>query len=312
MKVGFLTNHISYGGTEVSLYDYAHYNEVLLGNKSIIITRDFRSTHGEIYAKFAKRFPVFYIQNQRDIDNIAIQEKLDVVYVQKSGAVDWFTCRTRKCCVHCVFTTNTPHGNIYAAISQNLNKLFRTQLPVVPYMVDLDKPHSDSFRSELSIPSDAIVVGRHGSYGSFDIPFVYEAILELLNKYPNMYFLALNTKVFAEHPRILYLPLTTELYVKRKFINTCDVMIHARARGETFGLACGEFAICKKPIITWNGSSERNHIETLADKCILYNNKQDILDIFEKESWKIDMENNGYLYYTPERVMMIFKQVFLS
>lgn len=312
MKVGFLTNHISYGGTEVALYDYAHYNEAILGNKSVILTRDFRSTNGEIYAKFSKRFPVFYIQNQNDIDMIAIREKIDIVYVQKSGEVDWFTCRSRKCCVHCVFTTRFPHGIVYAAISQNLNTLFHTNIPVVPYMVNLEAHHSDSFRSELSIPSDAVVIGRHGSYGSFDIPFVYDAIVELLNIYTNMYFLALNTKPFAEHPRIKYLPLTTELYVKRKFINTCDVMLHARERGETFGLACGEFAICKKPILTWNGSVERSHIETLGKQCVLYNTKQDIMRIFEQNLWKIDMENNGYLQYTPERVMMIFKQVFLT
>jgi hypothetical protein len=312
MRVGFLTNHISYGGTEVSLYDYAHFNETLLGNTSVIITRDFSANYTEIYNKFLKRFPVFYIYNQDDIDKIAVRENLDVVYVQKSGEVDWFTCRVRKCVVHTVFTTRFPHGNVYAAISQNLNKIFQTRIPVVPYMVNLENEHSDSFRSELGIPDDALVVGRHGSYGSFDIPFVYEAILELLNTYPTMYFVTLNTKPFGQHPRLIYLPLTTELYVKRKFINTCGVMLHARQRGETFGLACGEFAICKKPIITWNGSPERNHIETLGDKAILYNDKKDILNIFRNQTWKVDMSNNGYLKYTPEHVMPIFRHVFLE
>lgn len=312
MKVGFLTNHISYGGTEVALYDYAHFNETILGNKSVILTRDFRSTHGEIYAKFNDRFQVFYITSQSDIDSLAIRENLDVVYVQKSGEKDWFTCRTRKCCVHCVFTTKFPHGDVYAAISDNLNKLYKTTVPVVPYMVNLNSNHSDSFRNELSIPSDAIVIGRHGSYGSFDIPFVYDAILELLQKNPNMFFVTMNTQPFGQHPRLLYLPITTDIYVKRKFINTCDVMLHARERGETFGLACGEFAICKKPILTWNGSPERNHIETLGSKCILYNNKEDILRIFENDTWKVDMEENGYLEYTPDHVISIFKQVFLQ
>lgn len=312
MKVGFLTNHISFGGTEVALYDYAHYNEILLGNTSIIITRDMRSTHGEIYSKFEARFPVFYIQSQADIDTIAVRENVDIVYVQKSGEVDWFTCRTRKCCVHCVFTTRFPHGNVYAAISNNLNTLFQTRVPVVPYMVNLDKEHNESFRKELRIPEDAIVIGRHGSYGSFDIPFVHEAVLELLHKYPNYYFLTMNTQSFGQHPRLIYLPRTTDLSVKRKFINSCEVMLHARQRGETFGLACGEFAICKKPIITWNGSPERSHIETLGDKCILYNNKKDILDIFETGRWNVNMEQNGYLQYTPEHVISIFKQIFLK
>ena len=81
------------------------------------------------------------------------------------------------------------------------------------------------------ISDNAIVVGRYGSYDSFDIPFVYSAILELVEKHPNMYFLFMNTKEFATHKRIVYLPRTTDLYVKRKFINTCDVMLHSRSRG---------------------------------------------------------------------------------
>jgi hypothetical protein len=112
MKVAFLTNHISDGGTGVALYDYAHFNETLLGNTSIIITRDFRETHGEIYAKFTQRFPVFYIQSQPDIDAVAESECVDVVYVQKSGEVDWFVCTNRPCVVHVVFDTRNPHGTV--------------------------------------------------------------------------------------------------------------------------------------------------------------------------------------------------------
>ena len=82
-KIGFLTNHISYGGTDIALYDYAHFNETILHNTSIILTRDFRNSHGEIYTKFSNRFPVFYIQNQRDIDRIVVEQKLDCLYVFK-------------------------------------------------------------------------------------------------------------------------------------------------------------------------------------------------------------------------------------
>jgi len=311
MKVAFLTNHISYGGTEVSMYDYAHFNEVLLGNTSIVITRDFRATHGEIYEKFAKRFPVFYIQTQQDIDRIAEQEGVDVVYVQKSGEVDWFVSKHRKCVVHAVFTTKFPHGNVYAAISSSLNQLHRTNVPVVPYMVYVEE-NEESFRKELGIPEDAVVFGRHGSYDSFDIPFVHETIPRILDRHPNMYFVAMNTKPFANHPRIVYLPRTTDLQVKRKFINTCDGMLHARARGETFGLACGEFAVCKKPIVTYAHSPERAHIDILGNKCTPYSNAMDLYRIFESGSWKKDVTENGYLAYTPSAVMPIFESVFLK
>jgi hypothetical protein len=310
MKVAFLTNHISYGGTEVSLYDYAHFNETLLGNTSIVLTRDFRETHGEIYAKFARRFPLFYITSRADIDAIVRREGVDVLYVQKSGEVDWYGTSACKCVVHAVFTTRFPHGNVYAAISSSLNTLYRTQIPVVPYMVYLEDT-DETFREELGIPADAIVLGRHGSYDSFDIDFVHKAVLTLLDRNPNLHFVALNTKPFGQHPRLHSIPRTTDLRVKRKFINTCDGMLHARARGETFGLACGEFAISGKPILTYSGSPERAHIDILGSDCSLYSSYEGLLALVESGSWRRDMSQNGYLRYTPPVVMSIFDSVFL-
>ena len=293
------------------MYDYAHFNEVLLGNTSIVITRDFRATHGEIYAKFQARFPVFFIESQVDIDRVVVQEGVDVVYSQKSGEVDWFVSTARKCCIHAVFDTRFPHGDVYAAISSSLNTLHKTRIPVVPYMVYVEES-AETFRSELGIPADALVVGRHGSYDSFDIEFVHRSIPILLDRHPTMYFLTMNTKPFAEHPRVIYLPRTTDLRVKRKFLNSCDVMLHARTRGETFGLACGEFAVCKTPIVTYGLSPERAHLEILGETCTKYSNEEELLSIFDTGAWKKDMNSNGYLAYTPPVVMALFQAVFLA
>ena len=307
MKVAFLTNHISYGGTEVSLYDYAHFNETLLGNTSIVLTRDFRATHGEIYAKFESRFPVFYITSRADIDAIVRREGVDVLYVQKSGEVDWYGTSACTCFVHAVFTTRFPHGDVYAAISPTLNTLHQTRVPVLPYMVYLEDSE-ETFRKELGIPNDAVVLGRHGSYDSFDIDFVQKTVLGLLDRDPTLHFVALNTKAFGHHPRLHYLPRTTDLRVKRKFINTCDVMLHARARGETFGLACGEFAISGKPILTYGGSPERAHLDILGEKALVYSSPDSLRTLVESRAWKrIDMSQNGYMQYSPERVMEVFR-----
>jgi len=311
MKVAFLTNHISYGGTEVALYDYAHFNEALLGNTSIVITRDMRATHGDIYEKFASRFPIFYIQSAQDIDDIVDAQKVDRLYVIKSGEIDWFLTKRCKTIVHCVFTTRYPHGSAYCAISETLNKLHRTRVPVLPHMICVDT-HTDTFRNELNIPSSATVIGRYGSFDSFDIPFVHSSIVSMLERNPNIIFLTMNTKNFANHPRIVYLPRTTDSYVKRKFINTCDVMLHARLRGETFGLSCGEFALCCKPILTFRDSPEKAHIDILEGKIIVYWDSQSLERSIETGAWKnIDMSNNGYMNYNPEKVMQIFN-MFLS
>jgi hypothetical protein len=254
---------------------------------------------------------VFFISTQADIDAVVTRENADVVYVQKSGEVDWYVSKARKCCVHAVFETRFPHGDVYAAISSSLNTLYHTNVPVVPYMVYVEET-TETFREELGIPEDAIVVGRHGSYDSFDIEFVHSAIPMLLERYPNMYCVTMNTKPFAEHPRLLYLPRTTDLRVKRKFVNTCDVMLHARTRGETFGLACGEFALACKPIVTYSLSPERAHIDILGDKCSLYSNLEELMRVFETAEWRKDMTNNGYMQYTPSAVMKQFQAVFLA
>ena len=93
-------------------------------------------------------------------------------------------------------------------------------------------------------------------------------------------------------------------------------MIHARNEGESFGLSCGEFSIRNKPVITWNGSRERSHIEILGDKGIYYNNEGDLYEIMSN-FWKqlitpgISQDWNAYKDYTPEKVMKIFNEVYL-
>lgn len=306
MKVAFLTNHISYGGTEVALYDYAHFNETLLGNTSIVLTRDFRSTHGEIYEKFNTRFPVFYITTPQDIDRIVIEQKVDWLYIIKSGEVDWFFSTKCKTIVHCVFTTRFPHGTVYCGISETLNQLHTTHVPVLPHMIHIPF-HTESFRDELAL-GNATVIGRYGSYDSFDIPFVRETVIRLANEDPTLIFLFMNTQPFVEHPRVRFLPRTTDLSVKRKFINTCDVMLHARSRGETFGLSCGEFAVCEKPILTYAYSPEQAHIQTLGNKALVYTDATSLKELVQTTRWKqVDMTQNGYMEYTPEKVMKLFQ-----
>ena len=122
----------------------------------------------------------------------------------------------------------------------------------------------------------------------------------------------MNTDIFYEHKNIIYLPGNTNMLFKRKFINTCDALIHARGHGETYGLTCGEFAMCNKPVITWGGSREREHLIILKEKAIIYNTQEDlkiILETFEKN--KYDVSDNGYMFYTPKNVMEIFNKICL-
>ena len=51
----------------------------------------------------------------------------------------------------------------------------------------------------------------------------------------------------VDHPRVLYVDTIYSEEDKDMFIRTCDAMIHARRRGESFGLSIAEFSITPFP-----------------------------------------------------------------
>jgi len=316
--IGFLSNQLTLRGTEIAMYDYADFNETILNNKSIIITRNYNIVkHGrdaslETYIKFKKRFQVEYYVSQQDIDAIVERYKITHLYIIKAGI--WDGLISTKCInlIHCVFNTSQPHGQIYSAISNDVNRLFNTNYPVVPHMIRNFETDLD-LRQELKIPSDAIVFGRYGGLETFDIEFVHQAIQKILETRSDVYFIFINTYKFATHPQIIYLNGTTSMEYKRKFINTSDAQLHSRRDGESFGITCGEFAIQLKPVITWDSSRERNHINILGEKAVLYSDYESIYKILnEFTKNKYSMESNGYLEYNPKNIMNIFNRVYLT
>ena len=104
----------------------------------------------------------------------------------------------------------------------------------------------------------------------------------------------------------------SNLKTKRKFINTADAMIHARGIGESFGMACAEYSFCNKPVITFDGSPERNHIATLKDKGVYYSNGMQLVNIFKDFRKEPQKDWNAYKDFSPEKVMAKFDQVFLN
>ena len=93
-RIGFLSNKLTVRGCEIAMYDYADFNETLLNNKSIIITRDFNRIQYEYdvsvdaYRKFHSRFTVEYYATQQDIDRIVEKHGLTHLYIIKGGGFD--------------------------------------------------------------------------------------------------------------------------------------------------------------------------------------------------------------------------------
>lgn len=304
MKIGFFSNQIDIRGTGNALYNYAHYNEEILGNESAIFTLYANEHDFNAWKKFEKRFgKITFIE----LDGI---KNVEAVYHIKSGYDDGFRPDVPYF-VHAVFD-NQPHGDRYATISPWMGARFN--LPYVPHIVQVADTKND-LRDALGIPKDAVVYGRYGGADSFDIPFVWEVINQYALDHPETYFIFMNTDQpnIAIHRKdnfIFYDPQIDDVR-KREFINTTDAMIHARSRGETFGIAIGEFAISGKPVITYESSREKAHLQELGTFALRYDGPTSLrkqLDLVRGGplvSW-------GYGQYTPDNVMKKFKEVFLD
>lgn len=319
-NVVFFVRHFTERGTEVAIYDYAHYNETVLKNKSYIVcfTPDAQMRYGfpterASFDKFNQRFEILFMNNMSEISDVIHKYKIDFFYTLTHGGPDiyqfdnkqmWGSCKTIK---HCVFNTLCPEADYYITIGHHLNEKYDSIFKVIPHIVSLPDEDSD-LKNDLNIPKDAIVLGRYGGYNEFNIEITHRAIVDFLNRdEPNVYFLFMNTRPFYQHPRIIYLDKNTDMLYKTKFINACDAMIHARMEGETFGLSIAEFSIKNKPIITFPGL-DVEHIKILGEKAIQYNSINELIDIFTNIRTIITSRNdwNAYSDYSPEKVMELF------
>ena len=328
-KIAFFINLLSVRGTEVAVYDYADCNETVLGNESIIINNTEYFDKPEynhwlsdytdsVREKFVNRFGsrIFNCANMQEIERALQQEQVDIFYALKYGVPDDKISKVCKNAVHAVFAVQK-HGDAYATISPWVSRVYGgNQVPFVPHMVRVDAT-TENLRQELGIPVDSVVFGRHGGVTTFNIPFAKEAVQEVALQHKDWYFVFLNTGKFCDMPNVIFLPATGDMKYKTKFINSCDAMIHARQDGETFGLACAEFSIKNKPVITWLGSHDRCHVEILGSKGFYYNNKQELLErlLYCGNNVQALRVGNWDCYstdYSPEVVMKKFDEVFIQ
>ena len=314
MKILFHANTLNYRGTTVAITDYAHYNQEILGNESVIA---YCKTYGEekdmgnepaVIEALEKKFKVIGY----DVGNIEKkidQEKIDLAYFIAGGERSSLPTNS-KTAVHAVFQNNDPHGDRYAYISEWLSvKMSNGVIPFVPHMVNLPPPIKD-YRQAFGLEGK-IVIGRIGGYFTFDIPFVKEFIKQLVQTNNKFVFLFVGTEPFIDHQNVKFINEIHSPQQKANFISTCDAMIHARQRGESFGLSIAEFLSLNKPVMAWNGGHDLNHLEMLKDSGLLYNDTNDLHSMFYsldniKEDW-----GRRVAEYNPTTVMKKFNEVFI-
>ena len=319
--IAFHDNSLSERGTSVAVYDYAYYNQVLLGNRSIIIY-DKNDIHNnpQVIQKFEKEFDVFGYTSWSEVDEYLHKNKCSVLYLIKYGNNDGKLSKICKNVVHCVFDCRDPHGDIYSSISQWV-KNNNNKYPVVPHMINLPTCN-ENMREQLHIPKDGIVFGRYGGFEQFDIEYVKNTIIKVAQENPTHYFVFVNTKPFSKDiSNIIYLDKIIDLHEKVKFINTCDAMIWGRSDGETFGSAIAEFSTKNKPVIACKyydksatGVFDIAHVALLGEKALWYKDEislHTILTSFNKEEI-VKKDWNAYRQYTPKKVMAKFNEIYLT
>ena len=311
--VAFHSNQLGLRGTEVALYDYARYNEEILGNRSLIVSDSTKELSS--LPKFKSRFDVhLYGGNFSDCYPFLEQKSADYIYYIKSGENDGKLVSGIKNLVHTVFQIREPHGDAYMYVSEWLANQMGTPGSFVPHIIDLPEPTRD-YRETLKL-QDRIVVGRYGGYNDFDLPFVWQTIYRTLEHRSDLTFLLMDTRpIGPSHPNIIYTNGTYDLQSKSNFISTCDYMIHGRSHGESFGLAIGEFLFHDKPVIAWRGGLDKNHHVMLGNEGTFYERNDDLLDILvhlQPNSKPAGTFKHLVKEFTPQNAMKRFDEKFLS
>jgi hypothetical protein len=315
MKIAFHSDTLGLRGSEQAIWDYAHLNETILGNQSLIcFPRRPGMEQQPAFARWKTRFPLLPYHNLEGLQKKLAPEGVEVLYWIKPGPFDGRLIPGVKNCVHAMFLTDEFHGDTFAYVSRWCSEVMTgAQLSYVPHFVALH-PTGEDLRVRLGISRQARVFGRHGAADTFNIPFVRRAVLEHACKYPQDHFVFLNTEPIRGTralTNVHYLPPTNCPEEKARFLATCDAMLHARWHGETFGLAVGEFAVLGKPVITYGASRERAHLDALGAKARIYHDREELICILEHFQPCHEDATLYSKYARPDFVMEMFQRIFL-
>lgn len=326
MKIAIHCNEFDGRGQGKVPYDYGVAIRNFLNHEVVFITANTHNNQGLDIIR--KEFECFLYEKETEasstkynIEHIISSKKIDFLHMIKSGDNDFLTPQNCYTGIHCVFTMTQPHGNVYAGVSEWLARVYG-KLEYVPHIIQNYTP-TENIRKKLNITENALIVGRHGGLNTFNIPFVKQAISDILKYRNDIFFIFLSTEKFIDHERVFFIPWVKTEQEKFNFIHSCDIMLHGRMDGETFGLSVAEFSVANKPVLTWNGKQNgcnvhgysQCHLEILNNKAITYENYQTLMDILLNIDKTFINTYNWDKYsieFSPQNVINIYNNIFLS
>jgi len=314
MRIGFQAGTLNERGMSVALHDYAVGVQERLGHEAFVFYGAAKSTPS-VVEKFGQSLTMVPVKPGQDGRRVSEPLKLDFCYYIREGRVGPLDIAADRSGVHTVFRHFEPHGDVYAYVSDWLaDWMSGGRAPAVPHIVDLPAP-TGTMRDALGIPADGHVVGRYGGADQFNIPFAPAAVAEALEKRGNLWFLFVNTDKFIDHPRVLFLPPIVNQQEKARFIATCDAGLNAKKIGESFGLAIAEFLMFGKPVYSWAGGMDQNHVVMTPKQDWNYRTKRDLVRLLVDYTPSLqdsDLAREAVTAFLPAPVMQRFDEVFLS
>ncbi len=348
LNICFHTNEFNGRGTTTAIYDYAHYNEVILGHKSIfLMPRLDQVVHGISFDRFERRFGPIYLYDFKALNamnDAARKLNCDVIYMMKAGGIHsapsfltHFSCYGPPVGVHGIFFWEQ-HGAAFALLSDEQIKtvslstyesLPKEQLDKhwVPHIVSLptlnetevDLVEKLDYRKHYDIADNVTVFCRHGGSGTFDIAWVQDTVCQIAKQHHhNVHFIFLGTRPWAactQRNNIHFVPETSSVIVKEAYFKACNAMLHGRSDGEMFSMAIAESSVHNLPVITKLIDGTPKQPVVLKNKAFIYEDKSSliaILDDFILNGVPKNGSFNAYEEYGPHAVMERFSRIFIE
>jgi hypothetical protein len=315
LKVAFSAGLLNERGTSVAVFDYAdHLERCGMGDAVILHHPESERLAPDVFARFRARFRLIADPPSTQLPDMLARENVSVLYKLKPGTKKDDRCDGVRNVNHVIFRHDEPHGDRYAYISEWLTRHMTGGLrPWVPHIVDMPEPRR-SLREQWGIPNAATVLGRHGGFDQFNVPFVPKTIERALEERKDLWFVFVNTEQKLSHPRVIHLPTIFDPQSKADFIGSCDGMIHARKIGESFGLAMAEFLALDKPVICWAGGADRHHLAMQPDPELVFASSSSLLRILRAFGPEpADGKRRASVAdFAPAPVMERFRRVFLD
>jgi hypothetical protein len=323
----FHCDEINERGSAAALFEYISYCQLLGHEVTWAYNLESPNRLGSL-AIINQKFETIGISNFERFA-ISAQKNYDWVYFLKKGTNDGLLIPRIPNNVHAIFQYYQPHGDSYAYISEWLARAMARShnefiprrlrpyfpyesihLESVPFSVDMPKP-TGSMREEYGIPAEAKVCLRFGGLETFDIPWVKKTLVETLDDTPELWFLGVNTEKFTDHKRAIFAPAVYGLQAKANLISSSDFVLHARRQGESFGMTILETMQSSKPILSWFGGWDRNHV-ALLERNSLFLTPFDLRRKIKAFGATSNTQKNLEVAneFRPNRVFPKFKSVF--